>query len=83
MDATKGALDVSDHQRSAGIRAGAFAAARAGDFFAAFNKTWQRHGGDRDGEAIVHSVAWPAENRRYRKNGDRAAGPSRAAIIIG
>jgi cation transport regulator len=39
-------------------------------YLAAFNNAWQQHAGDRDGEAIVHRIAWSAVKRSYRKDGE-------------
>ena len=37
---------------------------------AAFNNAWDQHAGERDGEAMVHRIAWSAVKRRYRKAGE-------------
>jgi cation transport regulator len=39
-------------------------------YLAAFNNAWQQYGGDPDGEATAHRIAWSAVKRRYHKVGD-------------
>jgi cation transport regulator len=36
-------------------------------YLAAFNNAWLQHGGDPDGEASAHRIAWSAVKRRYHK----------------
>jgi cation transport regulator len=39
-------------------------------YLAAFNNAWDQHADARDGEAMVHRIAWAAVKRRYRKAGE-------------